>query len=204
MFHWSRYFAVVFPHKALVTLSRWQSCCMLEGQESTCTCCAIFSAVLLGLESGLHPSFRLVRDTVFIFYWCIVVLCCSCQWLCIQMTGVFLFSSPDSSLGEHLWSSALHASSGHPNVTCQVSKVAPLTVTLFFFNSLHCELFTPVTCLWFSMRIQVILSGSNNLTPLTSGFFCCVSDIVQSFWAIWNHVRARAPQLLDLSPVTGP
>lgn len=44
-------------------LSRWQSCCMLEDQQSTCTCCAIFCAVLLELASGLHTSFRLVRET---------------------------------------------------------------------------------------------------------------------------------------------
>ncbi|KAG7244002.1 hypothetical protein INR49_006163 [Caranx melampygus] len=36
----------------------WQCCCMLEVQESTSTCSAIFSAVLLGLASGLHPSSR--------------------------------------------------------------------------------------------------------------------------------------------------
>lgn len=31
-----------------------------------------------------------------------------------------LLSYPDPSLGEHLWSSAIYASSGHFNVTCQV------------------------------------------------------------------------------------
>lgn len=30
----------------------------------------------------------------------------------------FPISAPDPSLGEHLWSAALYASSGHPNVTC--------------------------------------------------------------------------------------
>lgn len=54
--------------------SRWRSWCILEDQESTCTCCAIYCVVLLELASGLHTSFRLVKDTVS----CVLL---SCQWL---------------------------------------------------------------------------------------------------------------------------
>ena len=37
--------------------TRLLSWCTWESQESTFTCCPIFYAVLLGWESGLHPSF---------------------------------------------------------------------------------------------------------------------------------------------------
>lgn len=104
-------------------LSRWQSCCMLEGQESICTCWAIFCAVLLALASGLPPSFRLVRDTGF-------HLLLSYQWLYILTRVVLPISASDPSLGEHLWSAALYASSGRPNVTCKVNIGAPLAITL--------------------------------------------------------------------------
>lgn len=101
-------------------LFRRQSCYMLEGQESTCTCSAIFCAAPLELGSGLHTSFRLDGDTF------IVVM------LMFAHLGrvSFPFSSSDSSLGKHVWSAALHASSHHSNVSCQVSRGAPLAIHL--------------------------------------------------------------------------
>lgn len=65
--------------------SRSPSCCMLEGQGSTCTSCATFSAVLLGWESGLHTSFRLVRNTRLSF----IIL--SRRLLYIQRSRVLLY-----------------------------------------------------------------------------------------------------------------
>lgn len=114
-------------------LSRWQSCFMLEGQESTCTCCPIFCAVLPGLESGLQPSFRLVRNPVF-------HLLLSSQWLYTLIGVFFQISASDPNFGEHLWSAALHAGSSHPNVTCQVNIRAPLATTLSHPLTVNCAL----------------------------------------------------------------
>lgn len=91
-------------------LSRWQSCCMLEDQESTCICCAIFCAVPLGWGSGRHPSFRLV-SIIFIF---VMLL------LCVQMSRFFFpIIVSDSGQIQPLWHTTLYASFSHPNVTCQ-------------------------------------------------------------------------------------
>lgn len=108
---------------------------MLEGQESTCTCYAIFCAVLPGLASGLHLSFRLVRNTAFDLL---------LSWL-YKKTGVFFpISASDPSLEEHMWSAAIHASSGHPNVTCQVNIGTPLAITLSYLLSVNCTLWLNV------------------------------------------------------------
>lgn len=63
----------------------------------------------------------------------------SCQWLYIQiMRDFFPISVSDSNLGEHQWGATLYASFGHPNVTCQVNKGAPLTVHLSYSLILNC------------------------------------------------------------------
>lgn len=134
--------------------SRSPSCCMLEGQGSTCTSCAIFCAVLLGWESGLHTSFRFVRNTRLSF----IIL--SHQLLYIERNRVLLLSDPDPSLWEHLRSSAIYASSGHSNVTCQVKMQVFTSVSSF--HPLTVSITLQIMLLAF-MRIQVIFLRTNSL-----------------------------------------
>lgn len=86
---------------------------------------------------------------------------------------IFLISTLDPSYREHLWNPALYASSGHPYVTCQVFAAAPLTITLSYSLT---ETYTISLYALFSIRIHVILSGSNSLTSLTGGFCVCVTQ----------------------------